>query len=115
MDIDDQAPGHVPARANAPIALAVFALIFALFFFRAVPIELDPLRTSNTHEQFDATRAMERLSRVLDGTPHPVDSDELDATRNRLLAEIRGLGYAPEVHTAPACRGSITGSAIRCA
>jgi hypothetical protein len=115
MDIEDQAPGHEPARASAPRALIVFAILFALFFFRAMPLELDPQRTANMPEQFDTTRAMERLARVLDGTPHPVDSDELDATRERLLAEIRTLGYEPEVHTAPACRGSITGSAVRCA
>jgi hypothetical protein len=115
MDIDDQAPGVEPARTNAPVALAVFAVLFALFFFRALPLQLDPVRTTNAAEQFDTTRAMERIARVLDGTPHPVDSAPLDATRERLLGEIRSLGYEPELHTAPACRGSITGSAIRCA
>lgn len=115
MDIDDQAPGHEPVRTNAPVVLLVFAVLFALFFFRAMPLTLDPLRAANTAEQFDATRAMERLARVLDGAPHPVDSNELDATRNRLIDEFRGLGYLPEIHEAPACRGSITGSAIRCA
>ncbi|HEX5008240.1 MAG TPA: M28 family peptidase, partial [Hyphomonadaceae bacterium] len=115
MDIDEQPPGVEPVRTNAPIVLAVFAVLFALFFFRALPLQLDPVRTTNTAEQFDATRAMDRLAQILDGTPHPADSLELDATRERLIGEIRSLGYEPEIRTAPACRGSITGSAIRCA
>src|SRR5690606_24112488 len=69
----------------------------------------------NSATQFDTARAIDRLTRVLDGSPHTVDSAELDATRERLLAEIRSLGYTPSVHTAPACRGSISGSVIRCA
>ncbi len=112
IDIDDQAPAYEPARTAAPWVLAVFTVLFVLFFFRALPLGLDPLRSDNGPAQFDTTRALERLARVLDGTPHPVDSSELDATRDRLLAEIRGLGYQPEVHTAPVCR-SIRG--VRCA
>jgi hypothetical protein len=115
MTADEHATGPKAMRSDAPRVLIVFAILFALFFFRALPLELDATRAANTPEQFDATRAMERLARVLDGTPHPVDSPELDATRARLLAEIRSLGYEPEIHVAPACRGSITGSAIRCA
>ncbi len=115
MVTGDQAQRVELKRTSALVALAVFAAILALFFFRALPLQLDPVRSSNTVEQFDTGRAMERIARVLDGAPHPVDSNELDGIRERLLAEIRSLGYEPEVFTAPACRGSITGSAIRCA
>lgn len=96
-------------------ALIVFAVLFVLFFFRALPLQLDPARASNTTEQFDTARSLDRLARVLDGTPHPADSDALDATRARLLSEIRSLGYTPEVHDETACLSSISGSLTRCA
>lgn len=115
MDIDDQAPAVEPVRTPGPAAIAVFAILLALFFFRAFPLQLEPVRGTSAPDQFDATRAIERLSRVLDGTPHPVDSDKLAETRARLLREIMALGYTPELHDETACRGSISGSAIRCA
>lgn len=96
-------------------ALGVFAVLFVLFFFRAAPLALDPVRTTNTPEQFDTMRALDRLARVLDGTPHGVDSDALDQTRSRLMREIASLGYQPQVIAQNACRGSISGSSVRCA
>ncbi len=104
-----------PARSGALWALGVFAALFVLFFFRAVPLTLDPARTTNTPDQFDVTRAIERLGKVLDGAPHPVDSTPLDAVRSRLLQEIVTLGYQPQVRASNTCRGSISGSSIRCA
>ncbi|MBI1360797.1 MAG: M20/M25/M40 family metallo-hydrolase [Alphaproteobacteria bacterium] len=105
-------PRNFPAGA---LALGVMALLFIAFFFRAVPLQLDPVRATNTPSQFDTERAVSRLARILDGKPHPVDSDANDATRARLLDEIRKLGYDPQVHDETACRGSITGSVTRCA
>ena len=84
------------------------------FFFRALPLTLDPVRATNTPEQFDTQRALERLSRVLDGTPHPVDSAPLDQTRARLLEEIRTLGYTPELRATNVCQ-ALSGTAARCA
>lgn len=101
-------------KSAAILALGVFAVLFALFFFRAAPLELDPVRASNTAGQFDAERAITRLSRILDGTPHPVDSAPLDETRARLLQEIRTLGFTPELRAANACQ-SLSGTAARCA
>ena len=113
MNIDNDTAG--PARSKAPWALAVFAVLFALFFFRDATIALDPMRTTNAADQFDTTRALDRLARVLDGTPHAVDSDALDQTRSRLLREVASLGYQPQVIAQNACRGSISGSSVRCA
>lgn len=101
-------------KTAAPWALGVFAVLFLVFFFRALPLELDPVRNSNTAEQFDAERAITRLSRVLDGTPHPVDSAALDETRARLMQEIRTLGYSPEIRAANVCQ-SLSGTVARCA
>jgi hypothetical protein len=104
-----------PVRSGALWALGVFAVFFVLFFFRAAPLALDPARATNTPDQFDTARAIERLGKVLDGTPHPVDSAPLDAVRSRLLQEIVTLGYEPQVKASNTCRGSISGSSIRCA
>src|SRR5262245_57092495 len=101
-------------RSKAPLALGLFAVLFLAFFFRALPLELDSVRATNTPDQFDATRAIDRLSRILDGKPHPSDSDALDATRTRLLAEIIALGYRPEVHDETACRSNNAGTLARC-
>ena len=107
-------PIAVQAKTSAPWALAVFGVLFVLFFFRALPLELDPVRPSNATDQFDAERAVMRLSRVLDGAPHPVDSAALDETRARLMQEIRALGYSPELRAANVCQ-SLSGTAARCA
>lgn len=102
-------------RAGLPwAALVVFAVLFIAFFFRALPLNLDPVRTANAADQFDTRRALDRLDRVLDGTPHPVDSAPLDETRARLLEEIRTFGYTPELRAANVCQ-SLSGNAARCA
>lgn len=104
----------VATKTAAAWSLGVLAVLFLLFFFRAAPLELDPVRAVNAADQFDAERAITRLSRVLDGTPHPVDSAPLDETRARLMQEIRTLGYSPELRAANACQ-SLSGTAARCA
>ena len=107
---------HVQSRSRSAVwVLGFFAVLFVAFFFRAAPLILDPVRATNAPDQFDTTRALDRLSRVLDGTPHAVDSDALDQTRSRLLREIASLGYQPQVIAQNACRGSISGSSVRCA
>jgi hypothetical protein len=92
----------------------VFAVLLIAFFFRALPLELDSVRATNAPDQFDTQRAIERLGRVLDGTPHPVDSTALDETRARLLQEIRALGYTPELRASNVCQ-SLSGTSARCA
>jgi len=104
-----------PISRREITALGILVLLLIVFFFRAIPLGLDGVRATNKPAQFDTARALDRLTRVLDGKPHPVDSPALDATRARLLAEITALGYQPEVHDQTACRSSISGSAIRCA
>ena len=103
------------SRVHSVVWVVVFAVLFVLFIFRAVPLTLDPMRTANAPDQFDTTRAIERLGKILDGTPHPVDSAPLDAVRSRLLQEIVTLGYQPQIKATSTCRGSISGSSIRCA
>jgi len=66
--------------------------------------------------EFDARRAMERLARILgDEAPHPVDSIANDAVRERLVAEIAAIGYAPDVRDDFSCRHSPRWSMVACA
>ena len=66
--------------------------------------------------QFDANRAVARLQRVLgDQRPHPVDTAADDAVRDRLVAELRGMGLSPRVGDAWACGGGKGGRFAACA
>ncbi len=94
--------------------LGVFIVLFVAFFLRASPLALDPPRETNAPDQFNVTRAIDRLGKVLDGTPHPVDSTALDETRTRLLREISALGYTPEIRVHNICQPLSQGG-IRCA
>lgn len=78
--------------------LAVCAILFLVFLLRGALNELPPVRTNAAEGAFDTTGAVERLARVLgDESPHPVDTAENDAVRERILAEVTGMGYAPRV------------------
>ncbi|MEM7728557.1 MAG: M28 family peptidase [Pseudomonadota bacterium] len=80
---------------------ALLAALFALFLFS--PQIIDAPRIDPDHP-FDTAAAMERLARILgDEAPHTVDSDAGDAVIDRLLAEIRGLGFSPQVDEAFHC------------
>jgi hypothetical protein len=65
---------------------------------------------------FDTKQALQRLGRVLgDQRPHPVDTEADDAARERLVAELRGIGLAPRVTEAWACNGAPKSRSIGCA
>lgn len=74
-----------------------------------------PLRTAAAPGSFDATRATERLVRILgDERPHPVDSDANDAVRDRLIAEMRAVGLEPRVTDDFICNGSAKARGVAC-
>ncbi|MCB9678853.1 MAG: M28 family peptidase [Alphaproteobacteria bacterium] len=52
---------------------------------------------------FDADAAIALLERVIGEAPRPVGSPAHAAARERILAELRGLGLAPEVHDTTIC------------
>ena len=65
--------------------------------------------------QFDTARAFARLERILgDQKPHPVDSAEDDAVRERLMTEIAAIGLKPEVHEAMDCSGFPKSRTVSC-
>lgn len=57
--------------------------------------------------QFSAARAVDALARVLgDGQPHPLGSAANRQVRERLEAELRNMGYAPQVRTRVSCNAA---------
>lgn len=98
---------------NGVAALLLAAAFFALFMLKealTLPPPIDPAG------EFNTARAIERLSRILgDERPHPVDSEANDAVRERLVAELRAIGYEPELRDDFSCRLSKRGNAVTCA
>ncbi|WP_338504134.1 M20/M25/M40 family metallo-hydrolase [Sphingomonas kaistensis] len=74
------------------------------------------LRTETAAGEFDAVRAKARLARVLgDQAPHPADSAASDGVRDRLVAELVGLGLQPQVTDRFACNSLSKSSGVSCA
>lgn len=94
---------------------ALLALVFATFMGASVAVAPPPLRATNGASEFNASAARERLVRILgDETPHPVDSDAQDAVRERLLTEVRALGYTPDLRDDFACISNPSAPLISC-
>lgn len=93
--------------------ICLAAVYLALFMFKgdvAGPPALNP------DGEFDVERAIGRLSRILgDEAPHPVDSAANDLVRDRLLAEIREIGFEPEVRDDFSCRSIKRRNIVSCA
>ncbi len=95
--------------------LALCAALALALIFGGVVLEPAPVRTQNAAGAFDAVAAAERLARVLgDETPHPVDSAAEEPVRERLLVEIRALGFEPEVRDQFSCRSENDTPLITC-
>lgn len=93
--------------------LAALAFLLCLFLFKDWLAE-PPSAASAA--PFDTARAFERISRILgDERPHPVDSAANDSVRERLLGEIRAIGYAPDVRDDFMCRSSVKWRTSACA
>ncbi len=106
----DDAPKLLPpAPALAPPWLVLAALAGGLVLqgvtlLRQAPPASQPATAPGT--EFSAERAAATLARVLgDEAPHPVGTPANAAVRERLLAELRGLGCAPEIQAAWAWAG----------
>ncbi|MBY0420767.1 MAG: M28 family peptidase, partial [Parvularculaceae bacterium] len=103
-------------KPPAVLFLAAILLYFAGFVFKGALVDPPPVPTRVAPDAFDTERAVARLARILgDQRPHPVDSGANDAVRERLLAEIRALGYAPEIRDDFACSGRARWGAVACA
>ena len=72
-----------------------FFLVFLTYQFSSLLVR--PPAIGQDHP-FQTEQALSRLSRILgDEAPHPVDSVENDRVRERLTAEIRGMGFEPVI------------------
>ena len=85
-------------------ALLLFGLLFLALMGAGYVIQPEPVRTVNAPDAFDANSAFARIERVLSPEePHPMDTEASDRVRERLLGEIRALGFTPEVREQFAC------------
>ena len=85
-------------------SLLVLALLLAGFGLKGALLIPPQAESEAAPGEFDTSRAMSRLERILgDQRPHPVDSEADDAVRDRLMAELRAMGLQPQVHEATDC------------
>ena len=97
------APGE-PREGWVLIAgLVLLALALLLTLSLGNPPEPKPKDAPAT--EFSAGRAGEVLRTLVgDGTPHPVGSAANAQVRERVMAQLRSLGYTPEVQEASTCQ-----------
>ena len=100
-------------------AAGLTALFLALLAAMALKGALLSLPSPPDHPEagaFDANRAAARLARILgDERPHPADSINGDAVRDRLIAEMRAVGLSPRVTDDFACNANIHARNVNCA
>lgn len=97
------------------IALPLLALLGAMAG-KSLLVPVPAVRTATSPSEFNEMRARDRLARILgDQRPHPADSDASDGVRERLLAEMRGVGLAPQVRDQIACNEVYKARGVSCA
>lgn len=85
-----------------PAGLILFALVLLLVLARVQPP--DPKPQDAPAEEFSAGRAGQVLATLLgDGRPHPIGTPANAAVRDRVVAELRRLGYTPQVQSDLSC------------
>ena len=101
-----------PTLVLALLLLALLGAVAATSLLVPVP----EVRESSSRSEFNIARARERLARILgDERPHPADSLANDAVRERLLAEMRGVGLSPQVRDQTACNEGYKLRGVTCA
>ncbi len=92
--------------------LAIAAALFASFMLKGALLQPPAISAS----EFNVAPAFARLQRILgDERPHAVDTDANDAVRDRLIGEIRAIGYEPEIRDDFSCRSVSERGAMACA
>jgi hypothetical protein len=100
---------------QAGILLALALALLGAMALKGALLVLPSAPASESAAGFDANRAVARLERILgDQRPHPVDSAEGDAVRERLITEMRAVGLNPRITDDFACNGR-RGAAVSCA
>ncbi|MEM9600011.1 MAG: M20/M25/M40 family metallo-hydrolase, partial [Pseudomonadota bacterium] len=92
---------RIMERPAAEGLIALLVSLFTIFLFGGHLVNAPPV---DPDHPFDTQATLERLSRILgDEAPHPVDSDASDAVIQRLMTEIRALGFDPMIDDAFHC------------
>jgi hypothetical protein len=96
--------------------LVLFVALLAAMALKGALLTLPSPPDQPQAGRFDANRAAARLARVLgDQRPHPADSPNGDAVRDRLIAEMRAVGLEPRVSDDFACNNRAISRVISCA
>lgn len=111
MSATQEAPGHawtwfLGARVQVALRLGVvlsLSLLALLLTSRAARPP-HPVGREAPPERLSAERASESLDLLLGTGPHPVASDRNRQVRDRILRELRRLGYAPQIQHTLSCR-----------
>jgi hypothetical protein len=85
---------HGRQKLKTKFNLGLFLIVATLFVAFTIRQNLiQPPKVDPSHD-FNTERAFERLQRILgDENPHPVDSDANDALRERLISEVKAIGF----------------------
>lgn len=95
-------PGVTRERTQALAVIAGFVLVALVALWSRSPPA--PAGEDAPPDAFSAARAAAVLERILgDGRPHPTGSEANAGVRARIVAELRRLGYEPEVQAGFAC------------
>lgn len=85
------------------LSIAALALLAAAIIVTRMPPSLQTLEAPSD-VVFDGASALKTFERMLpNNKPHPAGSPENKVMRDRLLEELRSLGYEPRVQSAFAC------------
>lgn len=95
-------PVRRPPRWGLITAMALLALVLGLTVFLSEPPAPKPKEVAL--DEFSAGRAGDILRDLVgDGSPHPVGSPANARVREKIVAHLRWLGFAPEVQEAVSC------------
>ncbi len=93
-----------PGAPSWGLLLGLFLLGLSLVAVQARNAPPAPRGAETPAAEFSASRAGDVLRTLVgDGRPHPVGSPANDLVRERILAELRRLGYTPEVQDGVWC------------
>ena len=102
-------------RATATRLILALALLMLAFALKGLLVAPPQAPASVAAGQFDTSRAIARLERILgDQRPHSVDTPADDAVRERLVGELRAIGLTPEVREATDCRADTRARVVSC-
>ena len=102
-------------RSTLWLLLVLLALLAAMAA-KSQLISIPAARSQSAAGQFDANRAHARLAVLLrEQRPHPTDTPANDAVRERLVAQVRGIGLNPIVREQLACNELYKSRGVSCA